>query len=79
MEEIILSRYADLRSLDMKPLPMQGTWVGMHEHLKDFNVYQTEIICDTEEQWKNKIADMRAEKERREISTDPESLENTVQ
>jgi hypothetical protein len=39
-------------------------FVGSDE-LKDFNVHHTETLLDSDAEWERKIADLKAEKERR--------------
>lgn len=56
-------RVKDLCSLDMR---FNGdSFVGKESDNSDFNMHHTEISCDSDEQWNEKIAKMRAELERR--------------
>jgi hypothetical protein len=41
------------------------SFVGKESDNSDFNMHHTEISCDSDEQWNEKIAKMRAELERR--------------
>jgi hypothetical protein len=56
-------RFADLRILGMK---FNGdSFIGTEDDNKDFNMHTTEITCDSDEEWNEKIAKMTAELERR--------------
>jgi hypothetical protein len=56
-------RFADLRTLGMK---FNGdSFIGTDDDNKDFNMHTTEITCDSDEEWNEKITKMTAELERR--------------
>lgn len=56
-------RYADLHMLDMK---FDGdSFIGAEDDNNDFNVHWTEINCDNDEEWNDKITKLTAELERR--------------
>ncbi len=56
-------RFAQLHDLDMA---FNGEYfIGTKDYNKDFNVHQTEITCDLDEEWDAKIKKLTEELNRR--------------
>lgn len=61
-------RYDDCFALEMS---FNGdSFVGRFDYNRDFNIHWTEVNCDTEEQWENKINWMTTELEKRKSKED---------
>jgi hypothetical protein len=57
-------RFADLHALGLK---FNGdSFIGTEDGNRDFNVHSTEITCDSDEEWDDKVSKMKAELERRQ-------------
>ncbi|MFA5366703.1 MAG: hypothetical protein WC333_02365 [Dehalococcoidia bacterium] len=70
-------RYADLHTLGMK---FNGdSFVGTEDNNKDFNMHWTEISCDSDEEWNEKIVKMTTELKRRLETTKQEWQEKIKQ
>lgn len=59
MDPKIKKRCDELFALKMK-FNGEG-YIGAEEYNKDFNVHNTEIICDSNEQWDKKISELEIE------------------
>jgi|ERR1035437_7439559 hypothetical protein len=60
----INERYKQLRQLHMK-VDGSGNFFGSKKSNKDFNIDNTELICDSDEEWNLKITKMEKELKRR--------------
>lgn len=64
-KENIKKRSDQLVELDMKFNFGEMAYLGCTDINRDFNVYPVEIQCDSEEQWEEKISQMKKELEKR--------------